>query len=154
RAPRPARGRRLRSTERSSTSRFPSGPEGTEGSGRRPAGAHDETQTMISAASTRFPRIVFKAAVPVVLAAGIASTAAPASERTHVIAPGVKVLGTRVGGLTAPPAERRIQRAVSRPITIVYRGETMVVTPQQFGAQAGIDRAVRAALSATPRSRI
>jgi lipoprotein-anchoring transpeptidase ErfK/SrfK len=109
---------------------------------------------MISAASTRFTRAVFKAAFAVVVAAGIASTAAPASERTHVIAPGVNVLGTRVGGLTAPPAERRIQRAVSRPITIVYRGETMVVTPRQFGAQAGIDRAVRAALAATPRSRI
>src|SRR5262245_54133513 len=109
---------------------------------------------MISAASTRFPRAVLKAAIAVVVAAGIASAAAPASERTHIIAPGVKVLGMRVGGLTAPPAERRIARAVGRPITIGYRGETMVVTPGRLGAQASIARAVRAALAATRHSRI
>jgi lipoprotein-anchoring transpeptidase ErfK/SrfK len=97
---------------------------------------------------------VLKAAITVLLAAGIACAAAPASSRTHLIAPGVKVLGTRVGGLTALPAERRIERAVSRPITVVYRGEAMVVTPEQLGAHTSVDRAVRAALAATPHSRI
>jgi lipoprotein-anchoring transpeptidase ErfK/SrfK len=109
---------------------------------------------MLSAASTRFPHAMWRAAIAVVVVAGIASAAAPASERTHLIPPGVKVLGTRVGGLTALPAQRRIERAVSQPITIVYRGETMVVTPQQLGTQVSVDRAIRAALGATPRSHI
>ena len=97
---------------------------------------------------------MLKAAVAVIATAGIACAAAPASERTHLIAPGVKVLDTRVGGLTALPAQRRIERAVSRPITVVYRGETMVVTPQQLGIHASVGNAVRAALAATPRSSI
>jgi lipoprotein-anchoring transpeptidase ErfK/SrfK len=97
---------------------------------------------------------VLRAAVAVVAAAGIACTAAPAADQVHVIAPGVSVLGARVGGLTAVPAQYKIERAVARPITIVYRGEMLVVTPKQLGIQAGVDRAVRAALVATPRSRI
>jgi lipoprotein-anchoring transpeptidase ErfK/SrfK len=109
---------------------------------------------MISAASSRFPTALLRAAVAVVAAAGIACTASPAAERTHAIAPGVKVLDTRVGGLTALPAQRRIERAVGRPITVVYRGETMVVTPSQLGIRAAVGKAVNAALAATPRSRI
>jgi lipoprotein-anchoring transpeptidase ErfK/SrfK len=52
------------------------------------------------------------------------------------------------------PAERRIARSLAKPITIVYRGETMVVTPSQLGIQASVNNAVRAALAATPRSSI
>jgi lipoprotein-anchoring transpeptidase ErfK/SrfK len=109
---------------------------------------------VISAASALIPRTVLKAAVAVAASAGIACTAAPAAERTHTIAPGVTVLGARVGGLTAAPAERRVERAVARPIRIVYRGETFEITPQKLGLKAGVERAVRAALAATPRSRI
>jgi lipoprotein-anchoring transpeptidase ErfK/SrfK len=97
---------------------------------------------------------VLKTAVAVLAVAGIACTASPASERTHAIAPGVKVLDTRVGGLTALPAQRRVEHAVSRPITIVYRGETMVVTPSRLGIHASVSKAVNAALAATPRSKI
>jgi lipoprotein-anchoring transpeptidase ErfK/SrfK len=43
---------------------------------------------------------------------------------------------------------------VSRPITIVYRGETMVVTPGRLGIHASVSKAVNAALAATPRSKI
>src|SRR5262245_40534798 len=56
--------------------------------------------------------------------------------------------------MTALPAQRRIERAVGRPITVVYRGETMVVTPGQLGIHAGVSKAVNAALAATPRSKI
>ena len=97
---------------------------------------------------------MLKAAVAVAAAAGIACAAAPAAERTHTIAPGVTVLGARDGGLAALPAEHRIERAVARPIRIVYRGETFEISPSSLGVKAGVDRAVRAALAATPRSRI
>jgi lipoprotein-anchoring transpeptidase ErfK/SrfK len=72
----------------------------------------------------------------------------------QVIAPGVKVFGAPVGGLTSQSAQRQIERAFSRRIEIVYQGQPIVVRPQQLGAKAKIDRAVRAALAATPRSRI
>src|SRR4051812_11682968 len=97
---------------------------------------------------------MLKTAVAVAAAAGIACAAAPASEQTHEIAPGVTVLGARLGGLTAQPALRRVQRAVSRPVVVVYRGRTMTVTPAELGTRASVDRAVRSALAATPRSRI
>ena len=64
------------------------------------------------------------------------------------------MLGARVGGLTALPAQRRIERAVGRPITIVYRGETMVVTPSSSASAQASTKAVHAALAATPRSHI
>jgi lipoprotein-anchoring transpeptidase ErfK/SrfK len=97
---------------------------------------------------------VLKAAIAVAVAAGIACTQAPASQRTHTIAPGVTVLGAHLGGLTVQPALQRIERRYTRPITIVYRGETLTVAPQELGTTASAERAVRAALSATPRSRI
>ncbi len=99
-------------------------------------------------------RTVLRTAVAVAVAAGIACAAAPAAEELYAIAPGVTVLGTRVGGLTAQPARHRIESAFTRPIEIVYRGQTMSVTPQQLGTRASVDQAVRSALAATPHSRI
>jgi lipoprotein-anchoring transpeptidase ErfK/SrfK len=66
----------------------------------------------------------------------------------------VKVFGAPVGGLTVQPAQHQIERAFARQIEIVYRGQPIVVRPQQLGARANVDRAVRAALAATPGSRI
>jgi lipoprotein-anchoring transpeptidase ErfK/SrfK len=97
---------------------------------------------------------VIRVAAAVAISAGIACAAAPAAEELQAIAPGVTVLGARVGGLTAQPARHRIGVAYTRPIKIVYRGETMVVSPAALGTKAGVDRAVRSALAATPRSRI
>ncbi len=97
---------------------------------------------------------VLRTAFAVVAFAGVACAAAPAAEESHAIAPGVTVLGARVGGLTAQPARHRIEAAFARPITIVYRGETIVVSPESLGTRASVDRAVRSALAATPRSRI
>jgi lipoprotein-anchoring transpeptidase ErfK/SrfK len=98
--------------------------------------------------------LVLRAAVAVAVAAGIACAAAPAAEQVHAIAPGVKVLGLRVGGLTSQPARHRIEAAFNRPLKIVYRGETIVVSPDSLGMRASVDRAVRSALAATPYSRI
>ncbi len=130
---------------RSSTSRFPSDGRG-----------YGASRT----SSPRFPlhllefTAVLRVAAAVVVSAGIACAAAPAAEELQAIAPGVTVLGARLGGLTAQPARHKIEIAYTRPIKIVYRGETMVVSPGVLGTKAGVDRAVRSALAATPRSKI
>src|SRR5919107_4753353 len=88
------------------------------------------------------------------LAAGIACAAAPASTPTPLVARGVTVLGIPVGGLSSEPARAKIEAAFSRPIQVVYRGRPMTLSPQDFGAGAGVDAAVTSALAATPQSKI
>jgi lipoprotein-anchoring transpeptidase ErfK/SrfK len=97
---------------------------------------------------------LLKIALASLSAAGIACTAAPAAEQLQTIAPGVRVFGARLGGLTLEPARHRIETALERPIAIVYRGEVLTVTPQQLGAKAHVDVALRFALSARAHSRI
>ena len=97
---------------------------------------------------------MWKTAVASLSAAGIACAAAPAAEQLQTIAPGVRVFDARVGGLTLEPARNRIETALERPIAIVYRGEVLTVTPQQLGAKAHVDVALRSALSARAHSRI
>lgn len=87
-------------------------------------------------------------------AAGIACAAAPAAEQFQTIAPGVRVFGAHVGGLTLDPARQRIETALERPIAIVYRGEILTVTPKQLGAKAHVEVALRSALSARAHRRI
>jgi lipoprotein-anchoring transpeptidase ErfK/SrfK len=86
--------------------------------------------------------------------AGAACAAAPAAEVLQLIAPGVSVTGTRLGGLTAQPASARVRATFSRPVVVVYGQRTFMAAPARFGARAGVDAAVRSALSATPRRRI
>jgi lipoprotein-anchoring transpeptidase ErfK/SrfK len=90
----------------------------------------------------------------VLAAAGVACAAAPAAEQVHAIAPGVVVFGAPVGGHTVVTARNEVERAFARPIEVVYRGETILISPTKLGARAKVDDAVRAALSATPGSRI
>jgi lipoprotein-anchoring transpeptidase ErfK/SrfK len=97
---------------------------------------------------------LFRIAVASLFAAGIACTAAPAAERLQTIAPGVRVFGAQLGGLSLDPARRRIETALERPIAIVYRGEVLTVTPKQLGAKAHVEVALRSALSARAHSRI
>jgi len=97
---------------------------------------------------------VLKAALAVIAAAGAACAAAPASEQVHVIAPGVRVFGAPVGGLGPQAARLQIERAFTRPLEVVYRGQSIVVTPSELGARASVAHAVRSAIAATPRSRI
>ncbi len=89
-----------------------------------------------------------------ILAAGVACAAAPAATQTPVIAPGVAVLGVPVGGLSSEPARMKIEQAFARPITVVYHGRRLTVSPQRLGAGAGVDAAVTSALAATSGSRI
>lgn len=83
-----------------------------------------------------------------------ACATAPAAEQVRAVAPGVSVLGTRIGGLTSEPARTQIQRAFARPIVIAYAGHSLTVSPARLGAKAKVNAAVRSALSATPQSRI
>ena len=92
--------------------------------------------------------------VALVAAAGLACTAAPASERTRTIAPGVDVAGLHVGLLSAEPARARIDAASSRPLTIVDGSRETTVDPAALDVQVNVNAAVSSALAATPGSRI
>ncbi|HEY7397558.1 MAG TPA: L,D-transpeptidase family protein [Gaiellaceae bacterium] len=97
---------------------------------------------------------VLKTLAAIVLAAGLACAAAPASTRSPLVAPGVTVSGVPVGGLTAEPARARIERSFVRPVTIRTPDGPVHATPAQLGAASSIDTAVSSALAATPRSSI
>jgi lipoprotein-anchoring transpeptidase ErfK/SrfK len=97
---------------------------------------------------------VLKVVVALLVAAGLACAAAPASTPTRTVPLGVKVAGIKVGGLTAEPARKRIETAFDRWLRIVYLGKTKWVDPASAGAKVDVDAAVTAALAATPGSRI
>src|SRR4051812_28819593 len=100
------------------------------------------------------PVAVLRTFFVLLVAAGIACAAAPASTPTPLVAPGVTVLGIPIGGLSSEPARAKIETAFSQPIQVVYHGRPMTLTPEDFGAGAGVDAAVTSALAATPRSKI
>jgi lipoprotein-anchoring transpeptidase ErfK/SrfK len=97
---------------------------------------------------------VLRTLAALVLAAGLACTATPAAAPTRVIPAGVSVGGVHVGGLSAEPARLRVQAAFARPISVVYRGKVLRLSPRQVGAAVGVDSAVSSALAATPHSSI
>jgi hypothetical protein len=97
---------------------------------------------------------VWRIALACLVSAGIACTAAPAAEQLQIIAPGVRVFGTHVGGLTVEPARMRVEATLARPLSIVYRGEVLTISPNAFRARASIDRALRSALKAEPRTHL
>jgi lipoprotein-anchoring transpeptidase ErfK/SrfK len=73
------------------------------------------------------------------------TTTAPA-----VIPEGVTVGGVAVGGLDADAATAAVNAAFARPVTLVARSSfTLHLEPQSVGAQAGVARAVTAALRAS-----
>jgi len=90
----------------------------------------------------------------IVVAAGLACAAAPASTPTRAIPAGVSISGIVVGGLSSEPARARVEAAFTRPVPVVYRGHTTSLTPKALGAGLSVDAAVTAALSATPASKI
>ena len=97
---------------------------------------------------------MLRTAAAVLVVAGVACAATPAAERVHLVAPGVRVLNTPLGGLTSEPALAEVQKAFARPLTIVFRGETITPSPRDFGASASVRQAVRSALSATRGSKV
>jgi lipoprotein-anchoring transpeptidase ErfK/SrfK len=99
-------------------------------------------------------RFVLRTVAALLIAAGLACAAAPASQPTRMVPAGVSVAGVQVGSLSAEPARSRIEAAFMRPVTIRYHGTTTAVAPQQLGARISVDAAVTSALAATPHSRI
>ena len=97
---------------------------------------------------------MLRTAAAFVFAAGLACAAAPASQPTALIPPGVSVAGVHVAGLSAEPARAQIDAAFNRPLTIRFRNESTVVPPAKIAARLSVDAAVSSALAATPRSRI
>ncbi len=77
------------------------------------------------------------------------TTQPPAQPRLpRLIAPGITVGGTLVGGLTAREARLVVRRAFERPLTLVVSPtRKLEVTPTQLGARAEVDAAVRRALA-------
>jgi lipoprotein-anchoring transpeptidase ErfK/SrfK len=107
------------------------------------------------AAKTCFNSVpVLRTLVAILAVAGLAFAVAPTSTPSPLIASGVSVSGVRVGGLSAEPARARIEAAFARPVTIRTPSGPFTVTPAQAGATTALARAVSAALSATPGSRI
>jgi lipoprotein-anchoring transpeptidase ErfK/SrfK len=97
---------------------------------------------------------VLRTLVAIAAAAGLACAAAPASERTRTIAPGIDVAGLSVAGLSAEPARARIDAAVSTPLTLVGGNRQTRIDPAALDAKVDVDAAVSSALAATPGSRI
>jgi lipoprotein-anchoring transpeptidase ErfK/SrfK len=97
---------------------------------------------------------VLRTFVALLAFAGLAAAAASPAEVLRVIEPGVSVSGAHLGGLTARPAGTRVLARFSRPIVIVYGERTFTADPAELGARAGVNTAVRKALSATSRRRI
>jgi lipoprotein-anchoring transpeptidase ErfK/SrfK len=81
--------------------------------------------------------------------------AAPdAARKPVVIAPGVKVSGIKVGGLTSEPARTRIEKAFARPLRLSFGEKRWRISPRYLGANAAVDEAVARALRAGPRARL
>jgi lipoprotein-anchoring transpeptidase ErfK/SrfK len=97
---------------------------------------------------------VLRTFAAIVIAAGLACAAAPASERTHTIPAGVMVAGLHVGGLSAEPARAAIDTALRRPVKIAHDTGQTIIDPAQVGARLDVNAAVSSALTATPFSRI
>jgi lipoprotein-anchoring transpeptidase ErfK/SrfK len=66
----------------------------------------------------------------------------------------VSISGIHVGGLSSEPARARVESAFLRPVRVVYRGRTIRLTPRALGTALSVDKAVSAALTATPSSDI
>jgi lipoprotein-anchoring transpeptidase ErfK/SrfK len=82
----------------------------------------------------------------------VAAAAAPAGDAPSplVAARGVTIAGTPVGGLTAGEARSAAEDAFARPLVVRYGGRSWQRAPEELGARAHLDAAVRAALAARP----
>jgi lipoprotein-anchoring transpeptidase ErfK/SrfK len=80
------------------------------------------------------------------------TTTVPAPER---IAPGVKIAGVRVGGMTPAEAYAAVRSAFERPLVLLVGKHRLAVSPERLGAVAyalqAVDRARAAAPGATIR---
>ena len=80
--------------------------------------------------------------------------AAPSSARLGAVAQGVTVNGVTLGGLGSESARAVVRARFEQPLTILDGSEKWTVRPQGLGVRASVDRAVRQALDAQPRSAV
>jgi lipoprotein-anchoring transpeptidase ErfK/SrfK len=82
----------------------------------------------------------------------VAAAAAPAGDTPGptVVARGVTIAGTPVGGLTRAEAEAAVERSFARPLVVRHEGRRWQRAPVELGARADVTAAVRSALSAGP----
>jgi lipoprotein-anchoring transpeptidase ErfK/SrfK len=88
------------------------------------------------------------------LAVTLGVAAPDAARKPVVIAPGVKVAGVSVGGLTSEPARTRIEKAFGRPLRLRFGEKRWLISPRYLGASAAVDDAVARALRAPVRARV
>ena len=91
----------------------------------------------------------------VLLAIAAAVAAAPArAQDESVIARGVKISGTPVGGMTARKAKAAVRASFYRPLRFSFRKRHWSKSPRRLRAYPFIAAAVARALAAAPRTRI
>ena len=74
------------------------------------------------------------------------TTTTPLPPQPKLIAAGVTIGGTLVGGLTVPEAKEVVKARFARPLALVGGpGARIVVTPKELGAVSRVDEAVRLA---------
>ena len=89
--------------------------------------------------------------VGVAAGAGVGALYLYDSSRGELIAKGVTIAGTDVGGMSADEAraavERRVAERLSRPLTIRYKSQGFVVPAERFRVSADVDAKVDEALA-------
>ena len=74
------------------------------------------------------------------------TTTAPSPPQPKLIAPGVRIGGTLVGGLTVAEAREIVKSRFARPLTLVGGpGARIVLTPKELGAASHVEQAVKLA---------
>jgi lipoprotein-anchoring transpeptidase ErfK/SrfK len=71
-----------------------------------------------------------------------------------VIAPGVRIAGVRVGGMTPDEATAAVEDVFDRPLRIRVAGHQLVVTAQHLGTRARVADAVKRAARAAPGTKV
>jgi lipoprotein-anchoring transpeptidase ErfK/SrfK len=105
-------------------------------------GATDTTTTLqTTTATTTAPTTATTPTTP--------PTAAPT-----VIAPGVKIGGIKVGGLTPAVALDLVRTAFAAPLVVLFNGRTLQPSPAQLGTIAYVKQAVNHARRAAPGSQV
>jgi hypothetical protein len=85
---------------------------------------------------------------------GTTTTAPTTTEPDPVLAPGVRVGGIAVGGLTPEAALAKVRQAVAAPLTVSVAGRRFAPRPASFGLIAYVKPAVERARSAAPRTSV
>ena len=108
------------------------------------AGADDGTGTTPTAPTTPTDTT---ATTPTVPTTGTTTTTPtprpkPRPRGPKLIAAGVTVGGTLVGGLTGAEARKIVRERFARPLVLVAPGKKIALTPQELGATADLDKAI------------